>query len=58
MNTIDTYLIHRARPNEGESLIDYQNRQCALRNRALSIQESRFDISDETFDPDNEPIII
>lgn len=45
-------------PNEQESIIDIQNRQIALHNRALSIQESWTDISDEKFDSNEEPIII
>ena len=47
-----------AKPNEGASIIDYQNRQIALRNRAIIIQESYSDISDEGFDADEEPIVI
>lgn len=45
-------------PNEQESLIDYQNRQIALRNRAITILESLTDISDENYDSDNESIVI
>lgn len=45
-------------PNEQESLIDYQNRQIALKNRALSIRESYRDISDENYDANSEPIVI
>ena len=44
--------------NEGGSIIDYQNRQMALRNRAIKIQESYSDISDEGFNVDEEPIVI
>lgn len=44
--------------NEQESLIDYQNRQIALHNRAVHIQESLRDISDENYNADDEPIVI
>lgn len=47
-----------AQPKEGESIIDYQNRQIALRNRAIKIQETYLDISDEKFNADEEPIVI
>ena len=46
------------KPNEGESIIDYQNRQIAIRNRAIKLRESYSDISDETFNVDDEPIVI
>ena len=50
--------ISLVKPNEGESIIDYQNRLIALRNRAIKIQELYSDISDEKFNVDDEPIII
>ena len=45
-------------PNDQEPLIDYQNRQIASKNRAIAIQESWNDISNDSFDADAEPVII